>query len=382
MVFILTVACAAGILALRCGCLPKEDAGQTVIEILDSPAPAEMKAHVNRITSGDVLKDVAKYVSGSMPAKLRDEMTNRLRRNLEVSADGPFITITVYEDRRSPVEMSGAVATSYEEDLIKEFQIRRQLVIQNLAAHITQEEGEVEKARLAWLDFMKKYEFIPDGTSPVDTIAVSEIAARLATARLELAMAGQRAAALQDSDLEKALTAAAALPGEKGVSFRDELAVFSQLKAAAAAPGAPPAAASKLKAQRDQATEAVGHAIVSLQSEVRLHSLEISTLETALKQHEQNLRSHQMRRSEMDTAKEKYERQLKLLNGLKEESMDLAVKNGVRLRPVRVVEEAHPAKVPDRRIRKFVRLGVIASATLLAASLLSAFASRLCRHGP
>jgi|GEM_PF-4663667 len=322
MVFILAVAGGAGFLSLKCGCLPKEDAGQIVIEILDSPTPAEMKAHVRRITSGEVIRRAARNAGGDLPDKVRGEMQDRMHRNVEVSSEGPFITITAYDDRGSPAEMANAVATSYQEDLISETVEPRRRVAQNSMGQITLNEAATEKARLEWLELAKRHKFTPDGTSPAETVAGREIATRLAKAKVDHALAKQAETGSEGPDLELA------------------------------------------------------------QDKTKGIALEVTTLEAALKQHEENITHRVQSRSEMDTAKAKYERLLKLLNNLKEERMEQNVKDGVVIRPLRVMDEARPVRVTDRRIRKYVQFGVKASAVLVASFLLCALAGRLCRRGP
>jgi hypothetical protein len=325
MVFILTVACAAGLVGLRCGCLPKEDAGQTVIEIMDAPTPAEMKAHVTRVLSGEISKRAVKLAfNQSDPEGVQQEREERLRENLEASATGPFITITTFDKQRSSAEMANVVARAYEEYLINGIEESSRRFRQALMAQITLEESATEKARLEWLDLTRRHGFTPDGKSLSDAAVAKETATRLAKARADLIILESRAAGLKDDDPAKA------------------------------------SAATDVQALRDT---------------IKQFTAATAEMDAAAFSREQN-------RAEVDIAKEKYERLRNHLSRMKQENLDRNLKESVVLMPVRVIEEARPVKVPDRRIRKFVRFGVIVSAALIVALLLSAAARRLCRRGP
>src|SRR5688500_1178019 len=81
LVFLLTIACACGIVTLRCGLLPKENAGRVVIEILDKPTKADMKAHGARIRSGAILGQVVKNLNAAQSPRGQDEVRDHLQQN-------------------------------------------------------------------------------------------------------------------------------------------------------------------------------------------------------------------------------------------------------------------------------------------------------------
>lgn len=322
MVFLLTVACACGIVALRCGLLPKEDAGRVVIEILDKPTKAEMQAHSERIRSSAVLERVIKNLNAAQSPRGRDEVRDSLQGNLDVRVSGPFLTVTLYEKNQSPAEFAHGVAQAYEEDLKRETETGAKLVMQMLASQITINEASTEKARLEWLDIMKKHDLRPDAGSVVAEVAEKETATRLAGARADLAAM------------------------EAGMKLKD-----------ADDPG-----------------------LAAMKSETAALTGQIGALENAAKEQHVELLSRLQRRSDMDYARDRYDSQLRLLSNLREEYANRTIRANVVLRPTRIVEEARTVEVPDRRLVKFVRLGTAGSAVLLAALLLTALATRLCRR--
>lgn len=323
MVFLLTVACAGGLVALRCGLLPKEDAGRVVIEILDKPTKAEMQAHAERIRSGAVLELAVKDLSGAQPRNVREDIRDRLQQNLDVTASGPFLTVTVYEKTQSPAELANAVAEAYRNDLNALADDIWKREAQNRVAQITLMELTVEKARLEWLDIMKKHDLRPEAGSVIADAAAKEIAARLAKANADLAM------------LESGMTG----------------------------------------------KEAADTDLVAMKSSAAVLTAQISAWQKMSKEQEAEVLSRLQRRSDMDYASERYESQRRLLHNLREEDMKRNISAGVVKRPTRIVEEARPLTVPDRRLVKFVRLGTAASSLLLVALLLTALATRLCRRG-
>lgn len=108
----------------------------------------------------------------------------RLRETLQVSTDGPFLTITVRESRASAVEMADAVAKSFADDLAKQQSDPERRTAQARAAGITAREPEAEKARLELLDLSRRYGIAPDGRSPVLEAGGRELGERLSFTRL------------------------------------------------------------------------------------------------------------------------------------------------------------------------------------------------------
>ena len=322
MVFLLTVACACGIVALRCGLLPKEDAGRVVMEILEKPSKEEMKAHAERIRSSAVLERVIKNLNAAQTSKGREEVRDILQQNLDVRVSGPFLTITLYEKNQSPAEFAHGVAQAYDEDLKTEEEIAYKRQAQMLASQIAVYESEAEKARLEWLDIMKKHDLRPDGESIITQAAEKETAARLAKATADLAV--------MEANMKR-----------------------------------------KDAADPDLAT---------MKSETAALTAQIAALEKAAKEQHGELFSGLQRRSNMDTARDRYDKQLRFLSNLREEAMNRGVRALVVKRPTRIVEEARTIQAPDRRLVKFFRVGTAASAALLAALLLTALATRLCRR--
>ncbi len=321
-VFLLTVAGACGIGALRLGLLPTEDAGRVVMEILDEPSKDEMKSHAERIRSAAVLDLVIKNLNAAQSSRGREEFRQSLRHNLAVKVNGPFLTITVHEYQDSQIEMASAMAQAYDQDLKEETETGRKLVGQNLQARMTIMGDDVEKARLEWLDIMQKHNLRPDGGSIIGDATLKEIAARLAK---------DTAALVEKENYINGLDAAdGELAGKK-------------------------AEAAALRAQ-------------------------ITTWQKAAREQDLELLARLRRRCEMDEVKARYDGRLRFLQGMQEEARNQILTNGIVLRPTRIVEEARSIQTPDRRITRFVRLGTVGCAVLLAALLLTALATRLCRR--
>jgi hypothetical protein len=324
LIFLLTLAAIGGAVALKCGCLPKEKAGRTMLEVLGSPTKEQMQAHVTRITTREVLARAARNKGAD------EQWAERTREHLEVEARGPFLTLTVFNgaapppDEDTPATVANLIAHAYQDDLKEEIEQQRRLPAQARAAYLTLQESEVEKARLVWLDVMQKHGMTPDGESLPIKAALGEFASRLAKVRADMMRVEAHAAVMNDDDPAKAAAAA-------------------ELKALAAE-------ADKLKAASDDA--------------------------------EKQARQHQAMRSEADHAKATYERLRAQLQAMRAEDLKEKIEHSAVLRPVRVVEAAHAVNVPERGIRSFVILGIAASVALGLALLLGAVASRLCRRCP
>ena len=322
MVFLLAIAGACGLGALYGGFLPKEDAGRAIIEILNNPSKDAMKAHAQRIRSGAVLEKVIKNLNAAQSSKGREEVRDSLQQNLDVTVSGPFLTITVYEKNQSPAEFANGVAQAYDEDLKMEEEINAKRESQNLQGQITVNESSAGKARLEWLDIMRKHDLRPDAGSIVNDAITREIATRLAKDSAELVELENRILVTDPTD-----------------------PLLADKKAAAEA----------LRAQ-------------------------IKSWQKAAKEQDMELLSRTQRRSDMDEAKYRYDSQGSLVHKLREESMDRNISEGVVKRPTRLIEEARTVDVPDRRLVKLVGLGTAGCAVLLAALLLTALATRLCRR--
>jgi hypothetical protein len=327
VVFLLALACGAGLFVLRSELLPKEDAGRTVIEIMDAPTAAEMKAHVRRITSGEVLKLGLKNLNPPNQLELPgvwEERLNRLTDNVVASAKGPFITITAFGSQHPPAALAHDVAQAYSEFLKDAIEQDRRRYNQALVAHINLGIAETEKARLEWIDLSRKHAVAPDGKAQGEAAYEKELASRLAKARADLVMLEARIGTLKDDDPNK--TAAV-------TEVQTLRAVIEQLKSAAA--------------------QAVTDSIAA-----------------------------EYRRAEADYAKANYDRQRHHLEGMRNDDIKRRLKESVVLMPTRIVEEAAPVQAPDRRIRKNVKAGMVVSGVLMAAFLLAALASRLARRSP
>ncbi len=321
-VFLLTVAGACGIGALRLGLLPTEYAGRVVMEILEKPTKEEMKAHSERIRSSEVVERVIKNLNAAQSSKGREEFRDSLQQNLDVKVSGPFLTITVHEYHDSQIEMASAMAQAYDQDLKSETESGWKRVSQNLQARMPILGDDVEKARLEWLDIMQKHNLRPDGGSVVADATMKEIADRLAKDTADLVEKENYINGLDAADGE--------LAGKK-------------------------AEAAALRAQ-------------------------ITTWQKAAREHDLELLARLRRRCEMDEVKTRYDGRLRFLQGMQEEVWNQTLANGIVLRPTRIVEEARSIQTPDRRITRFVRLGTVGCAVLLAALLLTALATRLCRR--
>jgi hypothetical protein len=327
MVFLLALACGAGLFVLRSDLLPKKDAGRAVIEIMDSPTAAEMKAHVRRITSAEVLKLALKNPNPANqlePPGVPEERVNLLTENVAASANGPFITITVYGSEQSPAAMAEAVARAYSAYLIETVNEDRRRYHQALIANINLAVAETEKARLEWMDLAKKHGAAPDGKAHSEAAVEKELASRLAKARADLVMIEARTGLLKEDDPNKSAAV---------TEVETMRAVIEQLKSAAA--------------------RAVTDSIAA-----------------------------EYRRAEADNAKANYDRQRQHLEGMRTDDIKRKLKESVVLMPTRIVEEAAPVQAPDRRIRKHVQAGVVVAGALMAAFLLAALASRLVRRRP
>ena len=321
-VFLLTVAGACGLGALRLGLLPTDYAGRVVMEILDEPTKDEMKSHAERIRSAAVLDRLIKNLNAAQSSKGREEFRESLQQNLDVKVSGPFLTITVYEYVGSQTEMASAMAQAYDQDLKSETETGWKRVSQNLQARMTIMGDDVEKARLEWLDIMQKHNLRPDGASVIGDATLKEIAARLAKDTADLVEKENYINKLDAADPE--------LAGKK-------------------------ADAAALRAQ-------------------------ITTWQKAAREQDLELLARLRRRCEMDEVKTRYDGRLRFLQEMQEEARSQTLTNGIVLRPTRIIEEARTIEAPDRRIVKFVRLGTAGCAVLLAALLLTALAARLCRR--
>jgi len=325
LVFLLTLAAAGGWLVLRADLLPKETAGRTVIEIAGNPGAGEMKVHVDRIQSGVVLAKAAKNLgTGAKSARSAEHVAEWLRRSIEVKADGPFLTVIAFTRDYSPPELAHAVAMAYDEDLREQVFNGRKRESQAREAHLTLLEADAEKARLEWMEMMKKLAVTPDGRDLANEASLRELAGRIA---------------------------------------KDEVAILSD-------------EASLAVHQKDDPPENKAE----IQKDLDRQRESLQMLEKAFADLESRARQRLIQQSEVDHARTAYERLTKALNQLKEESIGRRIKESVVLAPVRVVEEAATVKVPDRQVKRTVRFAVFGSMALLAAFLLSALTAKLCRR--
>jgi hypothetical protein len=319
LVFLLALVCALSFGALR-WLEPKEEAGRVVMEFLEQNSEAEMKAHAARVTTGEVLHKAIKR-SGTVEPLVMDELRARLAQHTEVSVSGPHLTITVYEHRKSPAAQAGFLAQALNEDLIDLAVDRMRRFSQNLEASINKQVVTVDKARLERNDLMRKHDLMPAKVAAEDQQA-AEFSARLAKSRADLVMLEARLKATPEADPAKAAL----------------LVEQAALKAA-------------LEEYASLAAESAKEADLRL-----------------------------LNRSELDAAQVRYDSAVALLQKLRTELEDLRIREGVVLRPTRVVSEPRTVPVPARGAQKFLRFTAAASAVLLGALLLSAAASKLLRR--
>ncbi len=351
-----------------------------MLEIPGSPSAEDMRAHAFRLQSHQVLK----HAISKDPEALADSQFSgrvaRLRETMQVNTDGPFLTIAVKESRASAVEMADAVAKSFADDLAKQQSEPERRAAQARAARITAAEPEVEKARLELLDLSRRYGIAPDGRSPVLEAGGRELGERLARARLDLAVAEGRLAALRDKDAGKAMAALAALPGKYADNVRVNYANLQAARIAAADKDNPeaPAAAAEVAEYERNFRQSLAQGIVAMESEARQHATEVVALEAASARHQQDLLKHLQQSAEVDAARTNLERQTRALEELRRQAV--AVSPAGPLPAVRIIEQAHGAKLPDPRARRRLRLGVVVSAWAVGSLLLFAIASRLRRR--
>lgn len=325
LVFILTLAAAAGWLVLRADLLPKESAGRTVIEILGRPTAAEMKAHEARIQSGAVLTQAAKNLGpGTSSRRSAEHVAEWLRRSIEVQADGPFLTITAITKDYAPAELASAVAIAYGEDLKEQVISDRRRESQTRQAYIPILQADAEKARLTWLEFIKKSGLAPDGHDAVGEAAMREFATSIAK--------------------------------ERAAIIRAEIEIAHPVDAIA------PEVLAKRQASLSNRRE------VLKQLETGLAELSARSLDRA------------SRETEAEHVRVKLEQLNKLLHQLQEETLTATVRESVVLQPIRIVENADIVKVADPELRKTVRLVIYGSLAGLAALLLAALAAKLSRR--
>jgi hypothetical protein len=349
--------------------LPKERAGRTVLEIMGTPDKQQMKAHVTRILSGDILKRAFASAKG----------VEQLRENVEVSAQGPFITITAYASDMKEAGLAAAVANSYDEDLRGQDEGVHRRANQAIEAFINIKGGETETARLNWMEIMKKYQLTADGRSLADETAASEMTSRLAKAKADLVPVTQRVAALKERDTDKVAAAILASPSADA-ALKGKCQEYFDLKATASVGGAPPEAAANLKTTRERLNSRIDSYRTQSEMEVQALRTQISSYDAAVQELDKAAFSRLNRRSEMDQAKMTYDSQKAMLNRLKDEAMERRVKESVVQMRSRVIEEAAAVEVPSRFARRVTRFTVIGCAVLLAALLVSSFAGRCCRR--
>jgi hypothetical protein len=379
LVFVLTLVGAAGALVMRTDMfLPGETAGRTVIEIMGSPAPEQMSAHGVRILSEEV----------QMRAFANINATRRPGVKVLADVKGPFIMITAYpegmqtngiDDAAAGIALARGVAMAYEEDLQNVYLGALNRTDQAIEAHINVKMAETEKARLNWMDVMKKHGVIAEGTPPADEVMGREIAARMAKARLEVALLSQRDVLLREQDIDK--VAAAVIAGWSGPrKLISDCQFYLRQKANAVAAGAPAEAATNFQnARKDLAAELNDN---RNETDTELHALqaEISSLASAAQDLDLAAWNRLNRRSETEAAKVIYDAQKSQLNSLREEQMQRRVKDSVVQMHTRVIEPAVALELPARWARKAVRYVTYGGGVLLGALFIGALAWRIRRR--
>ncbi len=319
LVFLLALVCALSFGTLR-WLEPKEEAGRVVVEFLEQNSEAEMQAHAARVTSGEVLRRAVK-LGGTAEPQLADDAREALAKHTEVSLSGPHLTITVHEHRKSPAAQAGFLAQALHEDLIDVAMDRSRRFSQALEARINLQVVTVDKARLERNDLMRRHALMPAEVAAAEQQA-AEFSARLARSRADLVMLEARLKATPEADPAKAALAV------------EQAALKAALEEYAAL------AAESVK-----------------EKDLRL-----------------------LNRSELDAAQVRYDSALALLQKLRMEAEDLRIREGVVLRPTRVISEPRMVAVPARKAEKFLRFTAACSAVLLGALLLSAVAAKLLRR--
>lgn len=322
LVFLLTLACAAGVLVLKAGLLPKEPAGRVVVEINGSPSGPVMQAHAARIRSEAVLERAANSLDRTkLPAKERAALAN----SVEVEVNGPFLTVAVRSRDEDAGKWAGAVAAAYEDYLAEQVRNDRKREDQARQAYIKTYEADQEKARLEWMDMTKKLAGMAPGARDL---------AREAAAKELASIIGKERAAIVGQ--------------EAGIALYSE--------------GKPEEA--KAEEQKDLALRR--EALARYQK--AYDDLQMQALHQA------------SGRQEVDSAEEKFRRLSRELNALQEKELRARLEHSVVLVPLTVVEEAHVVKVPAQAMRQRLQLGLYTAVVALAAILLSVLTAKCCRR--
>jgi hypothetical protein len=377
VVFLLVLAVAAGVyLERRWHDLPRESAGRTVLEVLDTPSAAEMKAHRRRIVSGEVLQGALRRMVGKDSGG--PEQIQQLRERTEVTVEGPFLTVTVRGRKRGLDKVAEAIASAYEEDLVQQTITARRLRSEAVQAHMTLGESDVEKARLTMLDLAKKLGLSTMGVPSSQNEEVRQLAGRAAKAQTDLVLLEERRKLLTTEDLKAAAQAALTLPDKR--IPHSLLSDWQEAEAAAAAvptDNALKAGAERRKSELADKLKEIREVMSSQEAALRLEQqvlhrqldmLRAQVLTTAHQDHELN------------TARENFERAAAQLRRLKEEATANRVEHSVVLRPVRIVDAAQEVRVPARRTLRGLKTATAGCAALLAGCLLMALTKALCRR--
>lgn len=324
MVFLLAVVCAGSLVVLYSGWAVR-NTGRVVVEFLEQNSPEEMEAHQRMAVSGTVVDAAIKRINldpaGHRAGGPNYEVRDRILKNLQVDIDGRFLTFTVDQREKEPAALASAMAEALDEDMINVREEYDRRISQNLEAQIKNTMESAEKARLEWMDVMKKMDVSPAKVA-AEEAGEAEMRARLAKARGDLIVLEARLSVSKDGDEAKAPL----------------IAEHAALKAATA----------EYQKQVQAGTE---------QAAARMHRL-----------------------SECEVMKKRHEEQVALLHKLRVTRMDSRVAEGVVKRPTRIVEYARVIQAPDSRFRRNLGMAAVISGVLLAASLLASVTRFLRRH--
>lgn len=380
LVFVLILVGAAGALVMRTDLfLPTETAGRTVIEIMGSPTPEQMTAHGVRILSEEVQKQAFARINATR------------RPGVRVSADvkGPFIMLTAYpegmqipgslDDAAAASGLVAAVAQAYDQDLLDVNLGAMRRTNQAIEAHIASKMAETEKARLEWMDLLKKYGAVAEGSPSADEASSRDLASRIAKAKTEIALLRHRATMLKEQDIDK--VSAAIIDGWSGSrKLISDCQFYLKQKAAGTAPGAAAEAVTNFQNARKDLTGELNDVRAEIDTEMRGLQGEINSFTAAQQEFDDAVFSRLGRRSQTDAAKVIYDAQKTQLNSLREEMRQRAVKDSVVQVNTRVIEPATAVELPARWARKAARYATYGSGVLLGALFIGAIVMRLRRR--